>query len=205
MIPAGAEPIDAAEVARILGVSLSVLRNRKLVDQPGFPTPLNPHRARDRVWHRTDIQDFAAGRRAATRPDPSSDDLLDDFEAAHEVGVSPSTFLQQAERQPAEPRSIEVHALRYWRRGDLVRRHETAPGVVGKPTGARDLTPRQRRAAPPPIAARAAARVEDLARYLAQLTREGAPRPDTAQLAARYDVSSQTIRRWLARIDAGQK
>lgn len=201
MIPAGADPIDATEVARILGVSLSVLRNRKLVDQPGFPTPLNPHRARDRVWDRADVQDFAAGRRSAPRPEPSADDLLDDFEAAREIGVSPATFLQQAHRQSAEPRRIEAHSLRYWRRGDLVRRHEEPPGRVGKPVGAKDLTQRRRRGVPPPVAAAAAERIEDLAEYLAQLSRESMARPTTTELAARYNVSTQTIRRWIARID----
>jgi DeoR/GlpR family transcriptional regulator of sugar metabolism len=47
----------------------------------------------------------------------------------------------------------------------------------------------------------AAARIESLAAYLAQLASEGKPTPGTSELAARYDVTTQTIRRWLARID----
>lgn len=201
MIPAGADPIDAAEVAHILGVSLSVLRNRKVVDQPGFPTPLNPHRARDRVWDRAEIDAYASGHPLASRPEPGAEDLLDDAEAARAIGVSVETFVQQTDRLSAQPRSIEAHGLRYWRRGDLVRRHETPPGRVGKPVGATDLNPRRRRGRPPQIAADAAARVESLAGYLARLAAEGKPQPGTAELAARYGVSTQTIRRWLARIE----
>lgn len=200
MIPADADPIDAAEVARNLGVSLSKLRNRKLVDKPGFPAPLNPHRARGWVWDRAEIEAYASGRTPMPRPEPSADDLLDDAEAARAIGVSPATFAQQTHRLSAQPRSIEAHGLRYWRRGDLVRRHETPPGQIGKPVGARDLAPRSRRGEPPRIAARAAARVQDLAAYLAQLASEGKPQPGTSELATRYDVSTQTIRRWLARI-----
>lgn len=201
MIPANAEPIDAAEVALILGVSLSKLRNRKLVDQPGFPSPLNPHRARGWVWDRAEIEAYASGQAPASRPEPSADDLLDDTEAARAVGVSAETFAQQTHRLSAQPRSIQAHGLRYWRRGDLVRRHETPPGQVGKPVGAKDLAPRSRRGEPPKIAAHAAARVQELAAFLAQLADEGKPQPGTSELATRYDVSTQTIRRWLARIE----
>lgn len=201
MIPADADPIDAVEVAQILGISLSKLRLRKIVDQPGFPPPLNPHRARDRVWARAEVAAYASGQPIAARHESTDDDLLDDAEAARVVGVSVETFVQQVHSMPAQPRSIETHSLRYWRRGDLVRRHENAPGRVGKPVGAKDLAPRQRRNAPPPVAAEAEARVHALAAYLAQLAGEGRPRPPTADLAARYNVTTQTIRRWLARID----
>lgn len=204
MIPAGADPIDAAEVALILGVGLSKLRNRKLVDQPGFPAPLNAHRARDRVWNRADVVAYAAGQPPLPRrPEVSADDLLDDAEAAQAIGVSLGTFIQQAHHLSAQPRTIAAHNLRYWRRGDLVRRHERPPGRVGKPAGSRDLTPRRKRGGPPPVAAAAAARVEDLAAYLARLSKDGKPQPGTAELAARYGVSTQTIRRWLARVDKG--
>jgi hypothetical protein len=203
VIPAGADPIDAAEVALILGAGLSKLRNRKLVDQPGFPAPLNAHRARDRVWNRADVVAYAAGRPPMPRPEPSADDLLDDTEAAQAIGVSLGTFVQQAHQLSAQPRTIAAHNLRYWRRGDLVRRHERPPGRVGKPAGAKDLTPRRKRGGPPPIAAAAAVRIEELAAYLAQLTKDGKPQPGTGELAERYDVSTQTIRRWLARIDEG--
>jgi hypothetical protein len=118
--------------------------------------------------------------------------------------VSPETFIQQADRLAAQPCTIEAHGLRYWRRGDLVRRHEVPPGRVGKPAGASDLSPRRRRGEPPQIAAVAAERVEKLAAYLAQLAGEGKPQPGTAELAARYGVSTQTVRRWLARIEQGR-
>ena len=106
MIPADADPIDAAEVARILGVSLSKLRNRKLVDQAGFPAPLNPHRARGWVWDRAEIEAYASGQPIPPRSEPTDDDLLDDSEAARAIGVSLETFAQQTQRLSAQPRSI---------------------------------------------------------------------------------------------------
>jgi len=201
VISAEADPIDAAEVARILGVSLSKLRNRKLVDRPGFPAPLNPHRARSWVWDRAEIEAYASGQPIPPRSESTDDDLLDDSEAARAIGVSLETFAQQTQRLSAQPRSIEAHALRYWRRGDLVRRHEVPPGRGGKPVGARDLTPRRRRDDPSRIAEAAAKRIENLAAYLTQLSDEGNPKPGTSELATRYGVSAQTIRRWLARIE----
>ncbi|HTJ66672.1 MAG TPA: hypothetical protein VL551_04010 [Actinospica sp.] len=182
-------------------MSLTKLRNRKVVDEPGFPPPLNAHRARDRVWDKAEIAAYAAGRPRPERPAPSADDLLDDAEAAHEVGVSVETFVQQTQLMSAQPQSIAAHDLRYWRRGDLVRRHESPPGRVGKPAGTKDLAPRRRRGGPPPIAAAAAARVDELATYLAQLADDGKQRPRASELAAHFDVTTQTIRRWLARID----
>ena len=206
MIPAGADPISAEDVARILGLSLTGLRNRMRADQLGSLRPLNPQRARSWVWDRAEVEAYAAGRPLAPRPEPCDDDLLDDREAAAAVGVSAETFAQQLDRMSARPRSIEAHSLRYWRRGDLERRHEVPPGRAGKPAGAQDLAPRRLRNEPSRIAEIAAARVESLAAYLAQLANEGKPRPGTSELAAHFDVTTQTIRRWLARIeqDAGK-
>lgn len=201
MIPPDADPIAAPEVAQILGVSLTVLRNRMLADEPGLPRPLNPHRGRSWVWDRAEVEAYAAGQPPAPRPEPGPDDLLDDTEAAAAVGVSVDTFTRRIGRVSAQPRSIDAHELRYWRRGDLARRHQAPPGKVGRPAGAKDLAPRPPRGESPRIAETAAARVGSLKVYLAQLAAEGMPRPGSSELAAHYDVTPQTIRRWLARIE----
>jgi hypothetical protein len=201
MIPAGVEPINAEGVARIRGTSLGSLRNSGVLNDPSFPRPLNAHRHRDLVWDPAEVQAHARGDELLPRPAPSPDDLLDDAEAAAVVGVAVDTFVQQVDRLAISPRSIAAHGLRYWRRGDLVRRHEQAPGRSGKPAGAKDLAPRRRRGAPAPIAGKAAARIGELAAYLESLAAEGKPRPDTAELAKRYGVSQRTINRWLVSID----
>lgn len=201
VIPAGSEAIAADDVARILGVSLGTLRNTKATSRPGFPAPLNPHRGRDQVWDRAEIEAYAAGRRIGPRRGPSPDDLLDDVEAAAVVGVSAETFAKQLGRIGAEPRRVPAHGLRYWRRGDLVTRHETPPGRRGKPQGATDLTPRRTRGGPSPAAVAAQPRIEEFAAYLARLGEAGREMPSTSALAERFGVSMQTVRRWLARVD----
>lgn len=199
MIPAGVEPVDAAGVARIRGITLGALRNSRLLKDPDFPEPLNRHRRRDHVWDRAAVEAHKAGQSPPAQPKPSPDDLLDDFEAAAVVGVSVDVFTDQAVRLGLRARSIAAHDLRYWRRGDLIRRHDSAPGKRGKPAGAKDLTPRKKREAPGPPAGRANQKAASLAAYLAELDDAGSPRPDTAELASRYSVSARTIQRWLAR------
>jgi len=199
VIPAGADPVNAAGVASILDVSLGTLRNTKALKAPGFPKPLNPHRSRDHVWDRAEIEAYKAGQPLPARPGPSPDDLLDDFEAATVVGVSVDVFTDQAVRLNLTMRSIEAHDLRYWRRGDLTQRHKKAPGQPGKPTGAKDLTPRKKRGGPAPLTEKADKNVASLFAYLAELDDAGSARPDTTALAERYGVSPRTIQRWLAR------
>lgn len=199
MIPASVEPVNAAGVASICGVSLGTLRNSKTLKSPEFPKPLNPHRGRDHVWDPAEVEAYEAGRPLPPRAAPSPDDLLDDFEAAAVVGVSVDVFTDQAARLSLRARSIEAHKLRYWRRGDLVPRHENAPGKRGKPVGAKDLTPRKKRRTPAPVADRANQKAASLVAYLTDLDDAGSPRPDTAELASRYGVSARTIQRWLAR------
>lgn len=201
MIPAGSEAIAAVDVARILGVSLGTLRNTKATDRAGFPAPLNKHRGRDLVWDRAEVEAYAAGRRIRPRSGPSPDDLLDDVEAAAVVGVSIETFAKQLNRVGAIPKHIEAHGLRYWRRGDLVTRHEKPPGRRGKPRGAADLAPRRARGGPSPAAVAAQQRIEEFAAYLARLGKAGAEMPSTSALAETFGVSMQTVRRWLAFVD----
>ena len=199
MIPAGVEPVKAAGVAEILGVALGTLRNSKVLKSPGFPKPLNPHRGRDHVWDPEAIEAHKVGQAPPPQPEPSPDDLLDDFEAAAVVGVSIDVFTDQAVRLGLTPRSIEAHDLRYWRRGDLTRRYERAPGQPGKPAGARDIMPRKKRGTPAPAAKKADQQAAELFTYLAELAAAGSQRPDTNALAERFGVSTRTIQRWLAR------
>ena len=199
MIPAGVEPVNAAGVARIRGVTLGTLRNTQLLKKPGFPQPLNPHRGRDLVWDPAAVEAHKAGQPLPPPPKPSPDDLLDDFEASAVVGVSVDVFTDQADRLGLTARNIEAHNLRYWRRGDLVQRHEETPGKRGKPAGAKDLTPRKRRGTRAAGAEKSDERATSLAAYLAELDEAGSARPDTAELASRYGVSTRTIQRWLAR------
>ena len=199
MIPAGVEPVNAAGVAQIRGVTLGALRNARVLKNPGFPKPLNPHRGRDHVWDPVAVEAYRVGQPLPTPPEPSPDDLLDDFEAAAVVGVSVDVFTEQAIRLGLTARSIEAHDLRYWRRGDLTQRHERAPGQPGKPAGAKDLTPRKKRGTPAPVAKKADEKAASLVSYLAELEDAGSARPDTAALARRYGVSTRTIQRWLAR------
>ena len=201
MIPPGVEPVTAAGVARIRGVTLGALRNAKVLTRPDFPTPLNPHRGRDLVWDPADVEAYQAGRARAPRAEPSPDDLLDDVEAAAEVGVSVEVFTGQIDRLGVTARHISAHDLRYWRRGDLTRRHATAPGQAGKPSGAKDLAPRKKRGTPAPSAAIADKRAAVLAVYLTELEEAGATRPDVRDLAERYGVSTRTVQRWFARAD----
>lgn len=199
MIPAGIEPVNAAGVARIRGVTLGALRNARVLKSPGFPKPLNSHRGRDHIWDPAAVEAHKAGQPLPAPPEPSPDDLLDDFEAAAVVGVSVDVFTDQAIRLGLTARSIEAHELRYWRRGDLAQRHERAPGQRGKPVGAKDLTPRKKRGTPAPVAKKADEKTASLIGYLAELEDAGSARPDTAALARRYGVSRRTIQRWLAR------
>jgi hypothetical protein len=198
VIPAGVEPVNAAGVARIRGVTLGALRNAQVLKNPGFPKPLNPHRKRDHVWDPAAVEAHKAGQSHPAQPEPSPDDLLDNFEAAAVVGVSVDVFMDQAARIGLTPRSIEAHNLRYWRRGDLVRRYEKAPGQPGKPPGAKDLTPRRKRGTPAPVAKKAKEKATSLFAYLAELKDAGSARPHTDDLARRYGVSARTIQRWLA-------
>ena len=202
MIPAGVEPVNAAGVARIRGVTLGALRNAKVLKSAGFPKPLNPHRGRDHVWDRAEVEAHKAGWPLPARPVPSPDDLLDDYEAAAVVGVSVDVFTDQAVRLGLTAHTIKAHDLRYWRRGDLTQRHERAPGQAGKPPGAKDLTPRKKRGTPAPVAKKADEKAAALFAYLAELDDAGSARPDTTVLAERYGVSPRTIQRWLARESA---
>lgn len=199
VIPAGVEPVNASGVAQIWGITLGALRNARILKRPDFPKPLNPHRGRDHVWDPAEVSAHKAGQPLPARPEPSPDDLLDDFEAASVVGVSVDVFTDQAPRLGLTARTIAAHDLRYWRRGDLVQRHESAPGQRGKPVGAKDLTPRKKRGTPAPVAKKAEQKAASLLAYLAELDDAGAPRPDTAMLATRYGVSTRTIQRWLSR------
>lgn len=199
MIPAGVEPVDAAGVACIRDVTLGALRNAKVLKSSGFPEPLNSHRGRDLVWDPAEVEAHRAGRALPPRAAPSPDDLLDDFEAARLVGVSVEVFTDQVTRLGLTVRRIEVHDLRYWRRGDLTRRHKTAPGQPGKPPGSKDLTPRKKRGTPAPSATKADQGAAALAAYLAELDGSAVTRPDASKLAQRYDVSTRTIQRWLGR------
>lgn len=199
MIPAGVEPVNAAGVARIRGVTLGTLRNAHVLKKPGFPKPLNPHRGRDLVWDPAAIEAHKAGQPLPPRPEASPDDLLDDFEAAAVVGVSVDVFADQANRLGLTARSINAHNLRYWRRGDLIKRYERAPAKPGKPTGAKDLTPRKKRTTPAPAAEKTDQRAASLVAYLAGLDATGSPRPNTTELASRCGVSVRTIQRWLVR------
>ena len=199
MIPAGVEPVNAAGVAQIRGITLGTLHNAKVLKSPGFPAPLNPHRRRDYVWDPAEVEAHQAGHALPPRAEPSSDDLLDDFEAAAEVGVSMAVFTAQIPRLGTTARHISAHTLRYWRRGDLTQRHATAPGRAGKPVGAKDLAPRKRRGTPAPSATKADQGAAALAAYLVELEEHGAARPDLARLADRFDVSTRTIQRWLER------
>lgn len=201
MIPAGIEPVDAAGVARIRGVSLGALRNAKVLKSADFPAPLNPHRGRDLVWNPAEVEAHRAGLPIAPRAESSPDDLLDEFEAAAVVGVSAETFTSQIERLGIAVRHISAHDLRYFRRGDLTPRHSMPPGQPGKPVGAKDLAPRRKRGAPSPIAQVAGQRAAELIDHLAELQRAGGPRPSTQALAEEYGVSPRTIQRWLARVD----
>ena len=200
MIPAGVEPVDAAGVARMRGVSLGALRNSGLLRQPSSPTPLNAHRERDLVWDPADIRRHMSGLEPLPRVQESPDDLLDDAEAAALVGVSVETFRSQVDQLDVVPRRIRVHNLRYWRRGDLSQRYATPPGRPGKPEGAKDLSPRKKRGSPAPVAVRADRRAAELADYLAGFDAADAARPEIGDLAERFGVSRRTIQRWLARI-----
>ena len=202
MIPASVEPVDAAGVARIRGVSLGTLRNAKVLKSTSFPAPLNPHRGRDQVWDPAEVEAHKAGLPLPPRAEPSPDDLLDDFEAAAVVGVSVEVFTDQIDRLDVTARHIGVHSLRYWRRGDLSQRHAAAPGQRGKPTGAKDLAPRKKRGTPAPIAKKADQRAAEVVAYLAELDQAGTAQPDASELAKRYGVSTRTIQRWLTRTDA---
>lgn len=199
MIPAGVEPVDAAGVARMRGISLGRLRNSGGLKQPGFPKPLNAHRRRDLVWDPAAVRAHLAGAKPPGLPAPSADDLLDDFEAAAVVGVSVETFSDQIDRLGITARYISVHNLRYWRRGDLTQRHATPPGQPGKPAGAKDLAPRKKREAPAPAAMKADQRAAALTAHLAELDEVGVVRPGVGELAAHYGVSPRTIQRWLKR------
>ncbi len=201
MIPAGLEPVDAAGVARIRGVTLQSLRNSGLLKSPDFPRALNAHRKRDLVWDPAEVEAHRGGLAIPPRAQPSPDDLLDDFEAAAVIGISVETFTDQIERRGLVPQQIAAHSLRYWRRGDLSQRHAAAPGKAGKPKGASDLVPRKKRGGPAPMAAKADERAAALAAYLAQMDGARAGRPDVGDLAARYGVGARTIQRWLVRID----
>lgn len=201
MIPAGVEPVDASGVAQIRGVALGSLRNSGLLKDPAFPTALNAHRGRDLVWDPAEVVAHKDGLPLPRRASPSPDDLLDEFEAAAVVGIAHDTFVDQAGRLGIPVRHIKAHDLRYYRRGDLSKRHARPPGGPGKPPGAKDLTPRKKRGVPTPVAAKAAQQIEALATYLKQLAQTGAAPPTVAELAELYDVSTRTIQRWLARID----
>jgi hypothetical protein len=177
------------------------LRNSHLLKDPAFPTALNAHRGRDLVWDPAEVVAHRDGRPLPQRAEPSPDDLLDEVEAAAAVGVSAETFTDQVGRLKISVRHINVHGLRYFRRGDLVSRHANPPGRPGKPVGAKDLTPRKKRGAPTPVAERAASRINALATYLADVAQSGTTRPSVTELAARFNVSGRTIERWLARIN----
>ena len=200
MIPAGVEPVNAEGVARIRDMSLGGLRNSGTLKSPGFPAALNSHRARDLVWDPADVTAHRDGLPPRPRATATLDDFLDEFEAAAVVGLSLETFTDEAERLGLRAWHVEAHALRYYRRSDLPQRHAKPPGKPGKPRGAKDLTPRKKRGAPTPVAVNATKQIEALAAHLKQFAERGAAPPTAAVLAERYDVSTRTIQRWLARI-----
>jgi hypothetical protein len=200
MIPAGVEPVNAEGVARIRDMSLGGLRNSGILKSPSFPPALNAHRARDLVWDPADVTAHRDGLPPRPRATATFDDFLDESETAAVVGLSLETFTDEAERLGLRAWHVEAHALRYYRRGDLPQRYAKPPGKPGKPRGAKDLTPRKKRGAPTPVAVNAAQQIEALAAHLKQLAEAGAAQPTATELAERYDVSTRTIQRWLARI-----
>ncbi|XVQ16362.1 hypothetical protein ACQP1W_52455 (plasmid) [Spirillospora sp. CA-255316] len=175
MIPAGREPIDATQAARLHGMALKTARDKKLFDRPTFPPALTRGQ-RKRVYDAEQVTAHAKGEPVPAIPQAPEHpmDLLEREEAAELWGVTPQTWDYYMANGYTPAASRVVGKREFWYRQTLQEHPRPGRGVGGgRPEGARDRAPRSY-----------GAKAERLAQ-VGQVLDEAAPDATTAQLVAR--------------------
>ena len=131
MIPHGRTPVDAATAAELLGVAYSTFRNQGGAAAYGL-RPLNPGR-RKLLYDRAQVEAVAEGRTlpvwpAGTRKHPQ--DLLDEQDAAEELGVKYST-IRHDRAVGRLPGWVDVCGVAHIERATLQRVIAARPGRRG--------------------------------------------------------------------------
>ncbi|MGC9479256.1 DNA-binding protein [Streptomyces sp. WG4] len=129
--------INEADIAQQAGVPIATWRRR---DAPAFRrrvTSLFPH-SRILIYDRAQATAYLAGRPLPELPaGEHPDDLLNDQEAAAELGITASTVRAYA-TQGYLPPGTTVYSLRLWTRRDITERRDNPPGQGrggGRPPG----------------------------------------------------------------------
>jgi hypothetical protein len=175
VIPAGREPIDATQAARLHGMALKTARDKKLFDRPSFPAPLT-RGLRKKVYDAEQVTAHANNEPVPSIPQTGEHpmDLLERGEAAELWGITPQTWdYYMANGYTPEPSRV-VGGREFWFRRTLQEHSRPGRGVGGgRPEGARDRAPRSY-----------GSKAERLAQ-VDQVLDEAAPDATTAQLVAR--------------------
>lgn len=137
MIPRNRPVINEADIAQQAGVPIATWRRR---EAPAFRqrvTGLFPH-SRILIYDRAQAAAYLAGRPLPDLPaGEHPDDLLNDQEAAAELGITAGAVRAYA-TQGYLPPGTTVYSLRVWTRRDIIERRDNPPGQGrggGRPPG----------------------------------------------------------------------
>jgi len=195
MIPEGHTPVDAAEAARLHGISLATANRRGLLTAPGFPAPLTPGR-NNRLWDRAQVIAHATGQPIPAQPPEQPGDLLTREECAARWGITAASFTSASHRGYAPGPDAEEHGHELWRRATLDAFPRPGRGAgAGRPKGATDARPRK-------PSARDTQHRERLAMVRQMLTdagEQGQQEPAAPAVAVQAGVSTRTAERLLAK------
>ncbi|MEU9019201.1 hypothetical protein [Actinomadura sp. NPDC048394] len=115
MIPRKRPVVDAAGAASMLGMAYQTFRTKGVAHEPGFPAPVNPGR-RKLLYDRQQVEAFRDGQPLPELPAPGHpDDLLDEKEAAQELGLAYAT-VRKDRNDGRMPPHIELCGLPHWPR-----------------------------------------------------------------------------------------
>ncbi|GGL48167.1 hypothetical protein [Planomonospora parontospora] len=145
MIRAGRTAVDAADLAKLHGItSVVTARKKGLYSDPTLPAPISA--TRKRLWDRDQAAAHAAGEPIPELPaEDDPDDLLEAQEAAALWEITPKRWLKNVAEDYAPPASAEVYGIPHWTRATVTGYRRPGAGAgAGRPRGARDSRPRAR-------------------------------------------------------------
>ncbi|MEW2374434.1 DNA-binding protein [Streptomyces sp. NPDC006656] len=189
MIPQGRPALTLDDVAARAGVSPSTWRRLHHAAFTAAVQPL-PGSARPLLYDAAQVDAHLTGQPVPPLPhEPHPGDLLTDAEVAAVTGLSASTVRADAVSGLLDP-GIERHGRRWWTRTAAEARTTRPTQYKGRTPGAKDRTPR--RTAPDP-------RLPEIVSALAAAQAGQGPAVTPASLADRYQVSTRTAERLIAK------
>ncbi|MFD6918571.1 DNA-binding protein [Streptomyces virginiae] len=195
MIPRGRPTLDIHEVAARAGVSVATWRRRHHEAFAAAVMPLAGS-ARPLIYDAAQVEAHLASEPLPALPtDPHPDDLLTDAEAGAVAGITASTVRADAVTGLMDP-GQERHGRRWWTRAAADARAGREAQYKGRTTGSKNRAPR---------IATTDKRVREIAAITAA-AEVGTGQPVTAaELAERYEVSTETAERLMAKADEARR